>query len=67
MNYLDKLVQKSDRVQKNSIKSLIDKDFGVDFLRVFDLVFDVTRWNNIKLFPNKFSSASDNHMMETFF
>jgi len=40
--YLDRLVVKKERVGKKTIKQLIDKDYGVDFSKLFDLVFDTS-------------------------
>lgn len=40
--YLDKIVNRKERAQKKSVKMLIDKDYGVDFAKHFDLVFDTS-------------------------
>lgn len=40
--YLNRLVVKKERVGKKTIKQLIDKDYGVDFSKLFDLVFDTS-------------------------
>lgn len=63
---LDKLC--SSGGQKKSVKSLVDKEFGYDFMNSFDLVFDLTQFSNVNGlgFSHKFLQSQDNYMMEVF-
>ena len=51
--YLDKLVIRKEKVAKKSIKQMIDKDYGVEFAKLFDLVFDTSLVSNEGLFGNR--------------
>ena len=64
--YLDKLVIKKERAAKKSVKMMIDKEFGLDFAKLFDLVFDTSQISNESLFGNRLVHANDNYMMEVF-
>lgn len=64
--YLDKLVVRKERALKKSVKMLIDKEFGVDFTKHFDLVFDTSQITNIGLFGSRVLQAQDNYMLEAF-
>ncbi len=64
--YLDKLVFRKERALKKSVKMLIDKEFGVDFSRHFDLVFDTSQITNLSLFGSRVLQAQDNYMLEAF-
>lgn len=45
---------------------MIDKEFGVDFSKFFDLVLDCSQITNETLFGNRLVQANDNYMMEAF-
>lgn len=45
---------------------LIDKEYGVDFARHFDLVFDTSQITNVGLFGSRVLQAQDNYMLEAF-
>jgi hypothetical protein len=64
--YLDKLVVRKERAAKKSVKMLIDKEFGVDFARHFDLVFDTSQITNVGLFGSRVLQTQDNYMLEAF-
>ena len=64
--YLDKLVVRKERALKKSVKMLIDKEFGVDFAKHFDLVFDMSQITNLGLFGSRVLTAQDNYMLEAF-
>ena len=64
--YLDKLVVRKERALKKSVKMLIDKEFGVDFAKHFDLVFDMSQITNLGLFGSRVLQAQDNYILEAF-